>query len=169
VFAIWWFGPTLRGLLASSFLSSLLLVSLIDGEHLLVPDAVSVPLIVTGLLGAALGWGPALLSALGAAVGGALLLATLVVVTRGGIGTGDIILAAGLGANLGVAGLVLALWLCFVIGGLAGALYLAVGAGGRKTPIPYGPFLALGGSVAVFATPAFAEWVFRRFLIELPL
>jgi prepilin signal peptidase PulO-like enzyme (type II secretory pathway) len=85
------------------------------------------------------------------------------------VGTGDIILAAGLGANLGVAGLILALWLCFVLGGVGGVLYLALGTGGRKKTIPYGPFLALGGTIATFAAPAFVTWCFRRFLIQLPL
>lgn len=168
-FTIWWFGPTLRGLAGASFLSSLLVVSLIDGEHMVVPDVISIPLIGAGLLAAWMGWGPPLRSALVSAVAGGLLIALVVIATGGGMGTGDIILAAALGANLGVIGLVLALWLCFVLGGVGAALCVAFRLRGRKDPIPYGPCLAVGGGIALFATPAFSAWFLRRFLIALPL
>lgn len=168
-FTIWWFAPTLRGLTAASFLSGFLVVSLLDGEHMIVPDVVSVPLIGTGLFAAWMGWGPSFRSALVSAAAGGLLIALVVVVTRGGMGTGDIILATALGANLGVTGLVFALWIGFVLGGALGALCLAFGLRGRKDPIPYGPCLAVGGGIALFATPAFSAWFARTFPVALPL
>jgi len=166
---IWWFGPTPRGLAAALFLSSLLAVSLIDAEHMIVPDVISVPLIGTGLFAAWMGWGPPFSSALLSAVAGGLLITLAVIATAGGMGTGDIILAAALGANLGVTGLVLALWLCFVLGGALATLCVAFELRGRKEPIPYGPCLAAGGGIALFATPAFGAWLLRMFPIALPL
>lgn len=168
-FTIWWFGPTARGVTAALFLSSLLVVSLIDAEHMIIPDAVSVPLIGAGLLAAWTGWGPSFRSAVVSAVSGALLIAIVAIVTRGGVGTGDVMLAAALGANLGVTGIVLALWLCFVLGGAAAVVCLAFGLRGRKEPIPYGPCLAVGGAIALFATPAFSDWFVRTFRIGLAL
>ena len=168
-FTIWWFGPTLRGLAASSFLSSLLVVSLIDGEHMIVPDVISVPLIGTGLFAAWMGWGPPFNIALVSAAAGGLLIALVVIVTGGGMGTGDIILAAALGANLGIAGLALALWLSFVLGGAVATLCVAFRLRGQKEPIPYGPCLAVAGGIALFATPAFSAWCLRTLLIALPL
>jgi prepilin signal peptidase PulO-like enzyme (type II secretory pathway) len=159
-FAIWWFGPMPRGLVAGLFLSLLLAVSLIDGEHMIVPDVITVPLIATGLFAAWMGWGPPFRSALVAAVAGSLLIALVVIATGGGMGTGDVILAVGLGANLGIVGLVLALWLCFVLGGALALLSLAFGRS-RKEAIPYGPCLAVGGAIALFATPAFGAWLVR--------
>lgn len=167
-FAVFWFGPTLRSLAAATFLSSLLVVSLVDGEHMIVPDVVSIPLIGTGLFAAWMGWGPPFRGALVSAAAGGLLIALVVIVTCGGMGTGDIVLAAALGANLGATGLVLALWLCFVLGGIFAAFCMALRLRGRKEPIPYGPCLAAGGGIALFATPAFSEWFARTFSIALP-
>lgn len=167
-FTIWWFGPTFRGLAAAAFLSSLLAISLIDGEHMIVPDIISVPLIGTGLFAAWMGWGPPFRSALGSAVAGGLLIAIVVIGTDGGMGVGDIILAAALGAHLGISGLALALWLCFVLGGVIAALCVAFRLRGRKEPIPYGPCLAVGGGIALFATPAFSAWFVRTFPVAMP-
>src|SRR5258708_30810328 len=113
-----WFAPPPRGFAGAAFVSSLLGVSLIAGEHMVVPDVISVPLIGLGLFAAWMGWGPPLLSAAVSAVAGGLLIAVVVIATGGGMGTGDIILAAAIGANLGITGLALALWLCFVLGGV---------------------------------------------------
>jgi leader peptidase (prepilin peptidase) / N-methyltransferase len=167
-FAISWFGPTVHGLVAGLFLSLLLVVSVIDGEHMIVPDVVSVPLIATGLFAAWTGSGPPFRSALVAAVAGGLLIALVVIATGGGMGTGDVILAVGLGANLGIVGLVLALWLCFVLGGGLALLSLASGRS-RTEAIPYGPCLAVGGAIALFATPVFEAWFLRAFPILLPI
>ena len=144
-------------------------MSLIDGEHMVVPDVISVPLIGLGLFAAWMGWGPPLLSAAVSAVAGGLLIAVVVIATGGGMGTGDIILAAAIGANLGITGLALALWLCFVLGGVVATLRVTFGFRGRKEPMPYGPCLAVGGGIALFGTPAFGEWLLRTFSIAMPL
>ena len=85
------------------------------------------------------------------------------------MGTGDIILAAALGANLGITGLALALWLCFVLGGGVATLCVTFGFRDRKEPMPYGPCLAVGGGIALFGTPAFGEWLLRTLSIAMPL
>lgn len=165
---VWWFGPTPQAFIAGAALSILLVVSLIDIEHMIVPDLLTLALLATGLAAASLGWGPSLSNVLAAGAAGALLIGMIVVLTRGGMGTGDVGLAAALGANLGVVGLALALWLAFVIGGIVAALLLLYGRHSRKTAIPYGPFLAIGGAVALFATSHFTQWLSTRFLIALP-
>jgi hypothetical protein len=60
----------------------------IDCEHMIVPDLVGVPPIMTGLVAASIGWGPPSRTALLSAVVGWLLIAVFVVVTRGGVGSG---------------------------------------------------------------------------------
>jgi leader peptidase (prepilin peptidase)/N-methyltransferase len=67
------------------------------------------------------------------------------------MGLGDLKLAATMGLFLGKA-VVLAVFFGFLLGGIVGVALLArYGARARKMPIPFGPFLALGGIVAMLA------------------
>ena len=78
----------------------------------------------------------------------------LYVISRGGLGDGDVRLSPLLGAYLGWLGLgyvPLGLFLGFVYGAVVGVAAMAVGRAGRKTAIPFGPFLAAGTITAVFA------------------
>ena len=86
----------------------------------------------------------------GAGAGGFLLLAALLY--PAGMGMGDVKLAAVMGLCLGVA-VVPAMFIALVAGVAVGVVMMARGAS-RKTAVPFGPFLALGGLVAIFAGPA---------------
>ena len=78
---------------------------------------------------------------------------------------GDVKLAAVMGLFLGrnVAPGLLA---GFLVGSLAGAAIMAVKgvAKGRKTQVPFGPFLAFGGLVGLFAGDAIVEWYLDTFV-----
>ena len=76
-----------------------------------------------------------------------------------GMGMGDVKLAAVLGLYLGrsVAVAVIAGVLLGTIVGLAVMARLGV-ARGRKTAVPFGPFLAIGGLIPLFAGPAIVHW-----------
>ena len=65
-----------------------------------------------------------------------------------GMGGGDIKLAGMCGLYLGPMLTILAIFVTFVSGGLAAGLYLSVRKAGRKSAIPYGPFIALGTAVS---------------------
>ena len=67
-----------------------------------------------------------------------------------GMGAGDVKLAGMLGLLVGYPGVVVALWLAVIVGGAVAALLLTFGRKGRKDAIPFGPFLALGSTVALF-------------------
>jgi len=74
--------------------------------------------------------------------------------SRGGMGDGDVRLSPLLGAYLGWLnpGIVaVGLFLGFLFGAIVGVAMIAAGRGGRKTALPFGPFLALGTIVAVWA------------------
>lgn len=89
-------------------------------------------------------------------VGAALALAfmaSLYVLSRGGLGDGDVRLSPLLGAYLGWLGLAyvpVGLFLGFLFGAVVGVAAMVVGRAGRKTAVPFGPFLAAGTLVAVF-------------------
>ena len=125
-------------------------MALIDLEHKIIPNKLTAPAAVIALaLGTALdpGGEPKRLIA-AAAAGGFFLFFALV--SRGGMGMGDVKLAAVLGLFLG-APVAPALLIALVAGVLVSVgVVLRVGlAGGRKTAIPFGPFLAFGGFVAM--------------------
>jgi leader peptidase (prepilin peptidase)/N-methyltransferase len=78
-------------------------------------------------------------------------------VRPGSIGTGDVKLAGTMGVYLGPA-VAPALLLAFLGGALAGAgIVLREGAAARKKTLPFGPFLALGGFIALLAGPELVE------------
>lgn len=74
----------------------------------------------------------------------------LAVASRGGIGGGDVKLAAVAGFFLGPWPALLALFLSFVAGGAAGAFLLISGRKGPKDTVPFGPYIALGSVIALF-------------------
>jgi leader peptidase (prepilin peptidase)/N-methyltransferase len=124
----------------------------IDLDHRVIPNRITAPAAVLALaLGVALdpGGEPERLIA-GAAAGG-FLLAAVMAYPRG-MGMGDVKLAAVMGLCLGRA-VGPAMLIALLAGVLAGVVIMARAgvSEGRKTAIPFGPFLALGGLVALFA------------------
>ena len=99
----------------------------------------------------------------GVAAGGFLLLAALAY--PGGMGMGDVKLAGVMGLFLGAA-VAPALLIALVAGVLVGAVVIArKGAqAGRKTAVPFGPFLALGAIVAIFAGQPLVDLYINHFL-----
>jgi leader peptidase (prepilin peptidase)/N-methyltransferase len=130
-------------------------VALIDFDRRIIPNKITLPAAIAAVaIGLALAPGkvPEQLIA-GAAAGGFLLVFALAYPQ--GMGMGDVKLAAVLGLFLGRS-VAVAVLVAVVTGALLGAAMMArLGvARGRKTAIPFGPFLALGGIVALFAGPA---------------
>lgn len=82
------------------------------------------------------------------------------VLSRGGMGDGDVRLSPLLGAYLGWLGLAyvpVGLFLAFLAGSIVGVIGMIVGRAGRRTALPFGPFLALGTVVAVFVGDAIID------------
>ncbi|MCR2814138.1 prepilin peptidase [Microbacterium sp. zg.Y1090] len=139
-------------------------LALIDLDHHRLPNVITLPAyIVTAVLAVAasvlLGeYGRLLTAAAGfALLGGFYLL--LAVAYRGGMGLGDVKLAGSLGLLLGWLGwpqLVVGGFSAFVIGGIVGVVLMVAGRAGRKSRLPFGPFMLLGSWVGVFAGPAIA-------------
>lgn len=151
------------------FLSALMVITVIDLEHLLIPDRVTLPVITVGFVGSVVLGRPAWLdSLLGIVVGGGIICAIIVgsrlVMGEEGMGQGDITLAAMVGAFVGWRLLLLGLFLAVLVGAAVAAALLAAGRKGRKDPIPFGPFLALGGAVSLFWGKEILKWYLTAFV-----
>jgi len=149
-------GSWLDVLAATFFLLSLLAVFFIDLAHHIVPNAITYPGIALALVLAA-GRGR-LLESLLAALGAGAFFLLVAIVSRGGMGGGDVKLAAMMGAFLGWPSIVVALLIAFTSGATVGVLLIASGRRTRKDPIPFGPALALGGMVALFFAAPLVDW-----------
>ena len=76
------------------------------------------------------------------------------------MGGGDLKLGAMLGAFLGWKALLFALFVAVILGGVLGIALVASGLRGRKDAVPFGPFLAVGGAMALFwGERVFGWWV----------
>jgi leader peptidase (prepilin peptidase)/N-methyltransferase len=124
--------------------SALVAVSAIDMQCRRIPNVITYPGVIAGIVLSALPGGIGLRSSLlGAAVGGGLLL-LVVVASRGGMGLGDSKLMAMVGAFLGWQTAVYSIFLGSVAGSVIGLSLMALKIIKRREPIPFGPFLALG-------------------------
>lgn len=145
-------------------LGALIAITFIDLEHQIIPDLITLPGIVTGLAAnMATGAVPWLDSVIGAIVAGGLFFA-IILASGGGMGGGDMKLAAMLGAFLGWQLTLVALFLAVVAGGGVAVGILGAGARGRKDPIPFGPFLAVGGAAALLWGRSLMTWYFDVFV-----
>jgi leader peptidase (prepilin peptidase) / N-methyltransferase len=155
----WRFHWRVETFVYAAFFWALLLLSAIDLEHKLLPDRVVFPCLAVGAAGLVIaafvgGYPRALVhAAIGAALfGGFLFLVAFV--NPAGMGGGDVKLAFLLGMFLGYLdgwGIVMVgMFLSFVLGGVIGLAVMLLSGGGRKMQVPFGPFLALGTTIAIF-------------------
>jgi leader peptidase (prepilin peptidase)/N-methyltransferase len=142
----------------SIYFAALLVLMATDLDQKLLPDLLTLPLIVLALVLTVTGLNPLLAgkelpiaSALLAGIGAPVLLFVLDVVVKGALGMGDLKLVAGLGLMSGVTRLFSGL----VVASIASAVLLIVlivaGRLSLKTAIPFGPILILGGILAALA------------------
>jgi leader peptidase (prepilin peptidase)/N-methyltransferase len=132
----------------------LLSMSLIDADHQLLPDAIVLPLLWLGLIVNAFGLFTSLTDALWGAVSGYLVLWCVfwlfkLITGKEGMGYGDFKLLAMLGAWGGWQILPLTILLSSIVGAVLGLILLRLRNVETSTPIPFGPYLALAGWIAL--------------------
>ena len=159
VAAIWQFGAGWKGLAACAFLWTLLALAFIDADTQLLPDDLTLPLLWGGLLANLFGLFVPLASAVVGAIAGYLVLWVvywLFKLIRGkeGMGYGDFKLLAALGAWLGWSMLPQIVLVSSVLGAAGGILTIVLKGRDKTVPMPYGPWLAGAGGIALFFGPA---------------
>lgn len=160
------FGLSFETLFYFLFVTALIVITFIDLDFQIIPDEITIPGTVLGLIA---GWlilrDPFMrdahlgykVSLIGALVGFGLFY-LVAFLSRGGMGGGDIKMMSMVGAVLGWKGVLLTTF----AGSLAGSgigIYLMIFRGkGRKSKIPFGPFLALGALFSLFFGQEILSW-----------
>jgi leader peptidase (prepilin peptidase) / N-methyltransferase len=165
------FGGGIEAVVFAAFFWVLVVLTAIDLQYRLLPNRIVYPAFALGWTGLALA---AVtdhdLSSLRNAATGALVFGgfffLVAFIYPAGMGGGDVKLAFVLGTFLGYLGglgvVVVGMFLSFVLGGVVGVVAMMVSGAGRKTKIPFGPFLALGSTVAVFLGPQIVDFYVGR-------
>lgn len=161
--AVWCFGPTWQALAAAGFLWCAIALAFIDLDTRLLPDALTLPLLWAGLLVNLHGTFVPLPDAVLGAVAGYLVLWSIywlfkLLTGKEGMGYGDFKLLAAIGAWLGWTALPLVLLLASLTGAVVGIALKTLGRLEQGQPLPFGPFLAAGGAVALLWGADLLQW-----------
>lgn len=153
-FLIWRFGSGLAGLATLLFAYLLIAMTFIDADTQLLPDDLTLPLLWVGLLVNLQATFVPLSDAVIGAAAGYLSLWSIywlfkLVTGKEGMGYGDFKLLAALGAWLGWSMLPIILLLSSVVGAIVGICLIIFSKRGRDNPIPFGPYLAAAGMIAL--------------------
>ena len=154
-YAAWQFGATLAGIGALLFVFAMIALTFIDLDTFYLPDDITLPLLWAGLLFNLANAHADLTSAvIGAACGYLVLWSVFwlfkLVTGKEGMGYGDFKLLAAIGAWLGWQMLPLVILLSSLVGAVIGIGLMIFARHGRETPIPFGPYLAIAGVIALF-------------------
>jgi leader peptidase (prepilin peptidase) / N-methyltransferase len=158
-------GPGTQAWLALALVLLLVPVTFIDLDHRIIPNVLMAIGAVSALALVAVLQPDALVEHLIAAAGAGGFLLVAAIAYPAGMGMGDVKLAAVLGLFLGTA-VAPAMFVAMLAGSVVGALIIArKGAKeGRKTAIPFGPYLAFGAVVGALYGDAMVDWYVRTFV-----
>ncbi|MFA6903402.1 MAG: A24 family peptidase [Gallionellaceae bacterium] len=154
-YAAWHFGFGLAAVAAILFIWALIALTFIDFDTQLLPDDITLPLLWLGIIVNMYGTFTSLNNAVLGAIAGYLVLWSVywifkLVTGKEGMGYGDFKLLAAIGAWLGWTMLPLVIMLSSVVGAVVGITLIIALRHGRNIPIPFGPYLAGGGLIALF-------------------
>jgi leader peptidase (prepilin peptidase)/N-methyltransferase len=154
-YAAWHFGFGLAAFAAMAFLWCMIALAFIDFDTQLLPDSITLPLVWAGLLLNLSGTFVDLGSAVIGAAAGYLSLWSVywgfrILTGKEGMGFGDFKLLAAVGAWVGWQMLPLVVLASSLVGAIAGISLMLFAKHGRGVPIPFGPYLAVAGAVALF-------------------
>lgn len=155
------FGWSAEAIVAFVFVSLLIVITVSDISTMLIPNKIllffgSIILLLRLTIAPLDSWWDTFV---GAMVGFTLLL-IIAIVSNGGMGGGDIKLFAVLGLYFGWQHVLLAFFLSVFVGAVIGGVGLLLGKIKRKTPMPFGPAIAIGSVITLFFGEQLLLWYF---------
>jgi leader peptidase (prepilin peptidase)/N-methyltransferase len=150
---VWHFESIEQIMLALVFTWSLICLTMIDVDHKLLPDQITLPLLWIGLIVNSFGLFVPFMDAFWGAIAGYLILWSVywlfkLLTGKEGMGFGDFKLLAALGAWMGWQALPLIIIMSSLVGTIIGIAILTMNKQGRDTALPFGPYLAIAGWIA---------------------
>ncbi|WP_163971633.1 prepilin peptidase [Oceanobacillus halotolerans] len=165
MFSFMKFGFDMELVIALLLVSMLVILLVTDITYMLIPNKILLfflPLFVFMRVIVPLDpwWSPIV----GASIGFVIIM-VVILVSRGGMGAGDMKLFTVLGVVLGTENILLAFFLSCMIGAVIGVVLLVVGAIDRKQPVPFGPYIVVATLVTYFYGDLLRNWYVTTFLI----
>jgi leader peptidase (prepilin peptidase)/N-methyltransferase len=157
------YGLSIQSLVYLILASALIIIAFIDLKEQIVPDVISLPGIVVGLiLSFIVPYISFINSVLGALVGGGIILIIAwigsIIFKKEAMGGGDVKLAAMIGAFLGWRYTIISLFWGFFLGALIGIILIMTKIKKREDTIPFGPFIALGSIITLLWGEKIIAW-----------
>ena len=153
-------GLSFEFLFMSFFFSAMIVVAFIDFSFQVIPDVVSMPGIILGLIYQIIK-GDFLIGLVGMIFGGGLILLIRViggkVYKKEVMGLGDVYLTAMIGAFVGFPYIIPAIFVAALVGAILGVIFIISTHQSRESPIPFGPFLSIGGIAVIIFQPQFHQ------------
>ena len=163
---LWRYGIGWPSLIYGVLISSLIVITFIDLDFQIIPDRITLTGIPVGLLAGSLLLPDPFMRAdllgfrsslTGFLIGGGFFY-LVAVLSRGGMGGGDIKLMAMVGGLMGWKAVLLTTFIGSLTGSFIGIFLMVFKGKGRKTKVPFGPFLALGALVTIFFAQEILLW-----------
>ena len=157
------YGLSIQSLVYIILLSALIIIAFIDLQEQIIPDVISLPGIVVGLiLSFIVPYMSFINSVLGTLVGGGIILIIAwvgsIIFKKEAMGGGDAKLTAMIGAFLGWRYTIISLFLGFFLGALTGIILIMTKIKKREDAIPFGPFIALGSIITLLCGEKILAW-----------
>ena len=157
-------GVTIQFVRDAVFASFLVIIFVYDLRHMLIIDRFTIPAIIFAIIvNLWLGFIPAWSLLAGGLVLSAFFWIQFLVSRGTWVGGGDIRMGALMGFMLGLEQGLVALFLAYVFGAIVGGALLLAGKVNRKTPIPFGTFLATSTLAVMFVGAPMVQWYLRLF------
>lgn len=155
----WYFGLEVEFFIGAVLFSTLLVMSIIDFRHMIIPNGLNYFLLVVALFHLVYDREHIVDYIIGGVIVSGILY-SITLVTKGKMGLGDVKLMAVSGLLLGWKNIVLSLFIGSVVGSVIGIFLILIGKIKRKQPIPFGPFLGLG----IMISYVFGDYIIAWYL-----
>lgn len=164
----YFYGLSLDFIFYTMVASALIAISFIDLKEMIIPDILVIIIFILSVLYKLLNYyiydSFEILDSLGGLVLGGGVFLVIVILSKGGMGDGDVILISSLGFILGTKYIIFNMFLSFILGAIISLILLITGIKTSKDPIPFGPFIVLAFFFTVLWGDSIMRWYFKTFI-----